>query len=80
MGEQRPTIGRIVHYRVSDHDGSEIRNNAVGPGEVLPAIVTRVWSAISVQLRVFCDGPTDAWKTSVLLGEEPGQWSWPPRI
>ena len=72
-----PSVGRVVHYKVSPSDPPELRSNYA---EVLPAIIVIVWSDNNVNLKVFTDGPTDVWKTSVLLGDEPGQWSWPPYV
>ena len=63
--------GDIVIYQVSDADSEIIKHNHVSE---LPAIVVQVWTDITVNLKVFCDGPNDAWKTSVMRGDEPGQW------
>ena len=72
-----PTVGRIVHYHVADHDSAELRNNGV---KLLPAVVTRTFAdSNTVNLKIFADGPDDFWKTSVTMGEGPGQWSWPQR-
>jgi hypothetical protein len=96
--QQKPTVGRIVHYYPSKRDEGTILNNismegVAGPiikdGTVLPAIIVQVWSDTCVNLRVICDGPKDAWKTSVTLFgsagvavdeyEKAGSWEWPPR-
>lgn len=69
----KPTVGRIVHF----HDQSN------GKGQPYPAIVTHVWSDDCVNLYVIGDGsfPTSlGLQTSVLLGNGPGQWSWPERV
>jgi hypothetical protein len=79
-----PTIGRIVLYQVSESD-TDLHQNCIKHGDFLPAIVVRVWNhadsvyADLVNLRVLCDGTTDAWKTSIREGTEPATWSWPPR-
>ena len=77
MVEQKPSVGRVVHYQVAGHDSDDIRYNYA---KILPAIIVRVWSDTCVNLKVFTDGPNDGWKTSVVLGNEPGQWSWPPYV
>lgn len=77
MSEQKqPSVGRIVHYHVGAFDGPEMRHNHTEE-EDLPAVIVRVWSDTCVNLKVFTDGPTDVWKTSVLLGDKPGEWGWP---
>lgn len=77
MSEKKKlTVGRIVNYHVSDNDSQELKNNFVA-GEVLPAIIVRVWSEETVNLKIFTDGPVDVWKTSVLQGDGQGNWSWP---
>lgn len=61
----KPSIGRIVHY-----------NDA---GTIRAAIITEVWSDDCVNLEVF-GVYEDRIKTSVVLGEGPCQWRWPPRV
>lgn len=74
----QPTIGRIVSFKISQE-------------EIRPAIIVRVWSDTCVQLQIFIDGTNDrnkgfnieeqlrgiAWRTSVVQGDDPGQWQWP---
>lgn len=91
MSEQIPTVGRIVHYVMSDGRSA---------GDHRPAIIVRVWgeeqvasgqlpeSALgTVQLQVFTDGTNDesidtaytsgiAWKTSVRHDELAGNGTW----
>lgn len=84
--QQQPSIGRIVHYRLSEADVKEHdqRLNGQKPGDLCPAMIVRVFSTDDVgtsNLRVFPDGPRDTiWKTSVTRGSEPGQWDWPARV
>jgi len=63
-----------VHY--VPHGGDPAHNNAI----VLPAVIVRVWSDTSVNLKVLNDEVSDFWKTSSTQGEQPGQWNWPPRV
>lgn len=71
----KPTVGRIVHYRVSAH------LQAASAGEVRAAIVTRVWSDTCVNLSVFWDASDSATLpqhvTSVVQGSGEGHWDWP---
>lgn len=87
-----PTIGRIVHYRLSTTDVQQIderrreaggqRGNSAVPGDVYPAVVVRTFGdSLGVNLRVLLDGPDTHWATSRGYGvETPGCWFWPPRI
>ena len=88
---QKPSIGRIVHFRLSeDH--------------VRPAVIVRDWGGGTLNLQVLYDGTNDVpglgtandaegefptedegraglgWKTSIVEGDGVGQWSWPPRV
>jgi hypothetical protein len=91
------TIGRIVHYRLSEQDvqlideqhpmtGADGRRNPRNPvavGQICPAMVVRIFDpGPYVNLQVFLDGGAGAeyWATSRVEGDEPGQWSWPPRV
>lgn len=83
----KPTIGRIVHYRLTDQDtGAFAETGNVRSGMALPAIIVRVWSDTCVNLRVIGDAPSDAWLTSRCLAtqeqidaEVSGVWFWPTR-
>lgn len=87
MPEQKPSVGRIVHYKLID-------------GQIRPAMIVRVWGQCGdacgscqdcVNLVVFTDGWNDRELisgpeckpivnvTSVMRGDNPGQWNWPPR-
>ena len=75
-----PTVGRIVLYRVgARNENVLIRQNQIAPGDLLPAMIVRVWDEGRVNLRVICDGTFDAWEPAVSQGDEPGQWNWPLR-
>lgn len=85
-----PTIGRIVHYRLSDGDaqaittarGDKISGNGVHGGDTYPAMIVRVFGDAprsAVNLKVFLDGGDTYWATSRTEGEGEFHWSWPPR-
>lgn len=83
------TVGRIVHYRLSEQDAAIIEQsriaadgpgNPVEPGSVYPAMVVRVWGHETANLQVFLDGPDTYWKTSAQPGDDDGDWFWPPRV
>jgi len=85
---QTPTIGRIVHYRLSESDAAAIRTtpgwdstrcNPLRPGQWYAAIVVATFGGSTVNLRVLLDGTVDFWATSRLFGDGPNQWIWPPR-
>jgi hypothetical protein len=68
----KPTIGRVVIYHFHSQELTE-NNNSIEA----PAIIVRVWSDDMVNLKVLNDGANNSWKTSVHIGTEQGQWSWP---
>ena len=86
------TIGRIVHYTLTQDDADEIvrrrhetparTGNFPHAGDVFPAMIVRVWGTApnqTVQLQVFLDGNDTHWALSIPEGEGPGSWAWPPR-
>jgi hypothetical protein len=86
----QPTIGRIVHYTLSDYDAKEIssrRNekgtpdgNFVERGQTYPAMIVRTFGGDHVNLQVFLDGTDTYWATSRSEGAGVGHWTWPPRV
>ena len=87
----KPSLGRIVHYKLSHEDVNSIRyrresglqlpGNHVHEGDVFPAVIVNVWSDDSVNLQVFLDGPDTFWATSRKEADDkPGYWIWPPRV
>lgn len=84
-----PTIGRIVHYTLSDQDVErvnglrkirDVTGNTVEPGQVYPLLIVRTWgetSESSVNGQVFLDGDDVLWVTSRSVGDGPGYFSWP---
>lgn len=69
----RPSLGRIVIYKLGGSDDPTVNNGATE----CAAMIVRVWSDTCVNLQLMLDGTNMSWKTSVLLGDQPGQWSWP---
>jgi len=72
----KPSIGRIVHYHAEPGEPGSVTH------PIAAAIITAVWSETCVNLKIFFDdGPVLVFpKTSVMMGAEPGQWSWPERV
>jgi len=78
-----PTIGQVVHYRLTDEDETNVRfigahGNRPRGGDVYPAMIVRVWNETNVNLQVFIDGPSTLWATSRVQGDTPGRWMLPP--
>jgi hypothetical protein len=76
--DQKPTVGRIVHYVAYGTPGGEYK-----PGQARAAIITEVHGDQCVNLCVL--NPTGMFfNTSINFDgtEEPkgGTWHWPPRI
>jgi hypothetical protein len=88
----KPSIGRIVHYTLSQLDADEINRrrtdspqagNHALEGDVCPAVIVRIFGATpesAVNLQVLLDGNDQFWATSRTLGEGPFHWAWPERV
>ncbi len=83
---QKVTVGRTVLYRMTAGDCDQLKeppgqNNEHQAGQLVPAVVVRVWSedAGTSNLRVSVDGNATLWKTSISEGGELGHWQWPER-
>lgn len=91
-----PSVGRIVHYILSEADVGRVKNsrlvhgpdrsgNYVAEGQIYPALIVRVWAEqptedTQVNLQVFLDGNDTLWVTSAGQGNDPRQWCEPPRV
>lgn len=53
------------------HIGNEARE-----GQILPMVITGIWSDTCVNGQVFLDGTDTLWVTSALQGNEPGNWNY----
>jgi hypothetical protein len=93
MSQPTPSIGRIVHYTLSQHDADEINRrrtdsfvlagNQAQEGDIYPAMIVRLFGETpesAVNLQVFLDGTDTFWATSRTLGEGPFHWAWPERV
>lgn len=90
----KPTIGRIVIYRLRAHDAEaimirrnrsplDLRGNAVAEGDEFPMMIVRVWGDqpdSCVNGKVQLDGSDTHWATSIQVGEGPGTFSWPAPV
>jgi len=74
----KPTVGRIVHFYT---DNKARHSNGVDAGPY-PAIITRVWSEKSVNLKVLpdCGAPFDATSTELKQEGRQTYWEWPPHV
>ena len=73
MQEQKPTVGRIVHYQAYGTPGGEFKS------VTLAAIVTDVYVDNEVMVCVL--NPSGIFFNKVKFSAEPtaGCWNWPPR-
>jgi len=91
----KPTVGRIVHYKLSEADISEInrrralyefKGNPVSAGEVVPVIVAIVWpdefgaGIPGINGQALLDGEDSLWICSRREGPNSGEWMWPERV
>lgn len=88
---QTPTLGRVVHYRLSEGDVDNVLafradkdyfvGNGVSEGQTYPAQVVATFNGgASCNLVVTLDGKDTLWVTSRPEGDTPGTWTWPPRV
>jgi hypothetical protein len=72
--EQKPSIGRIVHYQAYGTPGGEF------PTKARAAVITDVYSDTEVHVCVL--NPTGIFFNKVSYDAEgkPGSWCWPPRV
>lgn len=68
--------------RVGEQEtGAQVHvGNPVAEGDEYPLIITRVWSDTCISGQVLLDGNDTLWASSVLAGDEPGQWHEPERV
>lgn len=88
MPEQTISVGRIVHYVLTDQDCL----NGLSAGKERPAIATEVYPDGSAQLTVFLAGCSESnangsgdktLLTPAVYGSSgpvPGCWHWPERV
>jgi hypothetical protein len=90
---QTPSVGRIVHYFPGEYDKDACANGN-GPNDPVAAVVVRVWSDTTLNLRLLLDShgnPDDGGtpvRTSVQRDNAiegatvgPGsRWAWPERV
>ncbi|MGR6922573.1 hypothetical protein ACU635_50680 [[Actinomadura] parvosata] len=83
----KPTLGRIVHYR--GKQGRMAMRAAIvtgtvaslDPDGIASGDVPALDSELHVHLWVFTPGSSGGFpEFNVGPGEEPGQWTWPPRV
>jgi len=86
VSEQQPSIGRIVHYRLSEQDVADIfvahgtETGHFNVGDVLPAQIIRVGEN-QVQLSVNLGSALLArYAGPVSVPTTNGCWFWPPRV
>lgn len=78
----KPSIGRIVIYKVTQSDKDlwregNVKCHTTNIVDELPAMIVQVWSDTCVNLKVELDGLGQMWKTSITEGDLEGQWHWP---
>jgi hypothetical protein len=88
----QPSIGRVVHYQLSEDDAQLITHrrqtvqglhgNFAQAGQIYAATVVQVWETNpngACNLQVHLDGTDTHWATSRTEGTAPGTWAWPAR-
>ncbi len=79
----KPTIGRIVHYKLPADISSKSGQNPHQAGQEVPMIIVVVWpneygpGHEGVNGQAFLDGNESLWVTSAKEGNGNGEWHWP---
>lgn len=90
MADQQISLGRIVHYALSNSDVQRAsvarasRNEshigaAHAVGDLVPLIITHVFEA-GVNGQAFLDGNDTLWIVDAPEGAEMGTWRWPELV
>lgn len=76
MNNQKPSIGRVVHYqRYGSPSGEHL-------SEPSPAIITQVLDEETLACQLFVMNPNGVYFNPTPYSEQPksGHWNWPPRV
>lgn len=74
----KPTIGRVVIYNTTEADRKKMTDSGTANEQKqLPATIVAVWGETTVNAKVELDGEGSLWKTSILQGDNEGNWNWP---
>ncbi len=76
----KPSIGRIVLYKLSPADIAQIGGPLAHPlvaGVVRPAMIVEVHRDDEVDLKVTLGPFPDLWAPGRVIGAGEGAWSWP---
>ena len=76
MSEQKPSVGRVVHYQSYGSPGGEFKP------EPRAAIITEVFGGDDNEVQVTVLNPNGFFFNRVKFSQtpRPGHWSWPPRV
>lgn len=82
-----PTVGRIVHYTLTDGDIARIENDRLATlgygnrphaGDTVAAIVTLA-DGRTINAKAFLDGNDNLWIAGAAEGDDAGQWHYPAK-
>ena len=71
--ERKPKVGDVVLYYPHESDKTAFSNGHPGP---IAAIITRVWSDTTVNLKIIPDCGAVEDRSSVTFGTSKYNWSW----
>lgn len=88
INRRRADARMNLSTHIKNSNGVQLHvGNEVEVGQKYPMLITRVWSSpeqvhdgVAVQGQVFLDGNDNLWVTSVVQGDNEGQWHQPPRV
>ena len=79
MAEQKPSVGRIVHYNDDPYLNAQ-DPHGVGPDRWLAALIVAVHSNETVNLVIWDETGGRSFRSVVAHGTGRYQWRWPPRV
>lgn len=73
--EQKPSIGRIVHYHRWTTGGDH-------KSEPYAAVITKILNEEKKECQIFVMNPNGVYFNEAPYADEPkpGHWNWPPRV
>lgn len=76
--DDRSRVGKVAEPW-PEHARLHAEGNNVAEGDIVPVLVTAVWSPTCINGLAILDGDDPFWVTSASQGSGPHTWQWPTR-